>query len=231
MLTNPVTARTRATYGQIAQTVLINWNVIYAQSGKPYRMETGKFPENVGFSTLQAWKHKDLPILAGSTTNIGQLGMEAEETQDKKANRNDPPLLNIISQNRQYFNFADVRHLLDKAQLWGCDDSWPRPPSHSHLSRQCCCCSFLRPCISLAAIWYCLPLLSLFLVPRPHAHHELPVPPHHDDSWRNWVAQVGYGKVLQLIEMDPGGKPYSSVCQLLLDKPYAQIIKPISWIH
>lgn len=58
-----------------------------------------------------------MPILAGSTTNIGQLGMEAEETQDKKADRNDPPLLNIISQNRQYFNFADVRHLLDKAQL------------------------------------------------------------------------------------------------------------------
>lgn len=33
------------------------------------------------------------------------------------------------------------------------------------------------------------------------------------------------------LEIDPGGKPYSSVCQLSLDKPCAQIIKPISWIH
>lgn len=63
-------------------------------------METGKFPESVGFSTLQAWKHIDLPILAGSskTMNIGQLDVEAEEMQDKKANRNDLPLLNILHQ-------------------------------------------------------------------------------------------------------------------------------------
>ena len=62
MLPNPITAQPRATYGQIAQTVLINRSVIYAQSEKPYGIETGKFPENLGFPTLQAWKHTDLPI-------------------------------------------------------------------------------------------------------------------------------------------------------------------------
>jgi len=65
MLTNPITALPRASYGQIAQTVLINQNIIYAQSEKPYSMETGKFPENVGFSTLQTRKNTDLAILAG----------------------------------------------------------------------------------------------------------------------------------------------------------------------
>lgn len=152
MLANPITAQPRATYGQIAQTVLINCNVIHAQWEKLYSTATGIFPETVGFSTLQAWKHFHLPILAGpsKTMTTGQLGVEAEEVQAEKATRNDLPLLNITPQNRRYFSFADVRYLLDKARLWGRDDCGPPPPSCSHLSRQSCC-SFLRPHISLPA--------------------------------------------------------------------------------
>lgn len=152
MLANPITAQPRATYGQIAQTVLINWNVIHAQSEKPHSTATGIFPETMAFSTLQAWKHLGLPTLAGpsKTMTIGQLGVETEEVQAEKATRNDLPLSNTTSQNRRYFSFANVRYLPDKAGLWGCDDRGPPPPSRSHLSRQSCC-SFLRARISLPA--------------------------------------------------------------------------------
>jgi len=49
--------------------------------------------------------------------NIGQLGMEAGDMQDKKVNRNDLLLLNNTPQTHQYFCSADVRYLLDKGRL------------------------------------------------------------------------------------------------------------------
>lgn len=52
MLANPITAQPRATYGQITQTVLINWNAMYAQSEKPYSMEIGEISRECGIFNI-----------------------------------------------------------------------------------------------------------------------------------------------------------------------------------
>lgn len=137
----------------------------------------------------------------------------------EKANRNALPLLSIISQTRQLFRCISFWY----TQFLRLEGT-----------------SFTLP--SLQAVLLLLPLslsspaqsfgTASPSYPNPlsldHTHHQLPLPPHHSDSWRHEVTQMGSDKVSPFTEMNLGEKPYCRVCQLSLDKPWAQTIKPIS---